>query len=212
METQIKVNDTRMHKVTIQKGMGYSQERVGDVLSIPVVEAKLVLVEDNKGGSTLLFNDKTMKPILISETEKIEEGKVWDGYEGKIVWAHKEHLENVGYMRLRKILALPEHFSPKHLQAIADGKMKDGDKVLVECKFSIETLKGREYEVKLNSLNHITLHKVEEKMGIPLSILEDMEFEFHKEEDRHDRINVAYHEGVRAFMRTIDQWFEQNVK
>ena len=27
-----------------------------------------------------------------------------------------------------KILALPEHFSPKHLQAIVDGKLKDGDK------------------------------------------------------------------------------------
>lgn len=33
-----------------------------------------------------------------------------------------------------KILALPEHFSPRHLQAIVDGKLKDGDKVLLEVE------------------------------------------------------------------------------
>src|SRR3972149_2891570 len=57
-----------------------------------------------------------------------------------------------------KILALPEHFSPKHLQAIVDGKM------LVECDKMWNEIDGEYKVIKLNQSNHITLHKIEEKM------------------------------------------------
>lgn len=126
-----------------------------------------------------------------------------------------------------KILTLPEHFSPKYLQDIVDGKMKNADKVLIECEnfkvcslgphntsnYACASVAGRMYNnckcenlkencttIKLNSSNHITLHNIEKKM-------------YTKEE-----VILAYEAGV------IDGsdpdckntnsiiWFEQNVK
>ncbi len=87
--------------------------------------------------------------------------------------------------KISKIMAIPEHFSPKQLQLIVDGKLKDGDKVLVECVKSKhpnfdapfiepeiynENEKTRFYFINLSSSNHITLHKLEEKM-VPLSLV-----------------------------------------
>lgn len=127
------------------------------------------------------------KPILISKLEEIEVGDWYYCKEEEVVL--QADYEPKGE-DIYKVLALPEHFSPKHLQDIVDGKLKEG-KVVVECEESIcicgekenhhinhdESLLHRPieevlcnecgkfflpYQIKLNP--HITLYEVEEKM------------------------------------------------
>jgi len=109
-----------------------------------VCRGKLVLVEKDAESNSLLtkssigyiskregdiiYDPKGLDPIIISETEEIEVGdKVYDDL-------HKEQRDhyNKNKKRFFKVLSLPEHFSDKHLQAIVDGKLKQG-KVLVKC-------------------------------------------------------------------------------
>jgi len=214
MKTQIKVTDTRMHKITIP-----SKKREGVscvVEEVPVVEAELVLVQTNelpkKGefyvetaeqdyksygfalqdvrvGSTLRF----LKLILISKTEKIEVGEMAYAQLSKQIFENvNPHLPTGDKV---KILALPEHFSPKHLQAIVDGKMKEGDKVLVQCESEWDDFREENNDfIKLNSSNHITLYKKEEKM-------------YTREEVR--KILRFYVGGI---LPHTEEWFEQNVK
>lgn len=110
----------------------------------------------NKNGQLLHTTTSTpeklvaVKGIIISETEEIEIGDYfvkwkWEDAKPYIHLANKSNEsmwntnsryydsdEYTSY-KAKKILALPEHFSDKHLQAIADGKMRDGDEVLVKC-------------------------------------------------------------------------------
>lgn len=116
---------------------------------------------------------KLVKPIIISETEKIESGDWVLGGPGDE--AHNEIWQWDGDSYIsdedNKILALPEHFSPQQLQDIVDCKSKEGDKVLVECESKLiephkdqyGDLRKNKFEslIKLNSQYHITLHKVE---------------------------------------------------
>lgn len=111
-----------------------------------------------------------------------------------------------------KILALPEHFSPQQLQDIVDGKLKEGQKILLECEdvgdckeYDTDnnycTCKDgcKDLQIKLNP--HITIYPpVEEKM-------------YTREEVK----NIALKAYERGFIRPIyekhfDIWFEQNVK
>lgn len=218
---QIKVTDTRMHKywhiTDLNKpgrtDMGYTERR----REVPVVEAKLVLIT---GGKLRVpdssEHDRMVTPILISETEKIEVGDIYAMFiDDK--WELMEPCHDEREARrcnelspikevCRKVLVLPEHFSPEHLQAIVDGKMKDGDKVLVECAVNDAMslldisdnfpLKHPKY-IKLNSSNHITLHKVEEKM-------------YTREEMKTLMRMLAFRFHVKR--EEFDQWFEQNVK
>ncbi len=168
-----------------------------------------------------------LDPIIISETQQIEVGDwVYGGNKPSIIQvrddSHLQYLlrasEAYPQYKFFVVLTLPEHFSPKHLQAIVDGKMKDGDKVLVECEedFSAECIesgkcnckgnndkctKTYDYKIKLNSSNHITLHKVEQQKYT----LEEMK-----------RIcwnlvsgNPNTYEGT---WTSLCKWFEQNVK
>lgn len=209
---QIKVIHTKMHKIPQFNRRG-EQDMVSN---IPVAEAKLVLVECKPEEALLVKPQEHWmlasfalttngypslwikyprgifwKPILISETEKIEIGDkaLCDGRDN-INQAPKYTIETIERIEndwiftkeqpdigqnpdwTKKILALPEHFSPKHLQAIVDGKMKDGDKVLVECEQKeIDCPDGIEgcevfhfnHIIKLNSSNHITFHKIDIK-------------------------------------------------
>jgi len=69
------------------------------------------------------------KPLIISETEDIGVGDyITDKYR-IFQW-----LDDCSLLGRHKILALPEHFSPKHLQAIIDSKLKDGDSVFIKCE------------------------------------------------------------------------------
>ena len=122
-----------------------------------VCKGKLVLLNENRKphGSQLCYeiNNKipfiydgrdnylhtVIKPIIISETEEIETGDKVLMEDGKIKTngvdvGIKYRIKSAPYNK--KILALPEQFSPEQLQDIVDGKIKDGDKVYVECRFN----------------------------------------------------------------------------
>lgn len=61
-----------------------------------------------------------------------------------------------------KILALPEHFSSKHLQSIIDGKLKENDEVYVECEYNklYPMVQNYNIQIKLNKESNVTLHKI----------------------------------------------------
>lgn len=207
---QIKVEHTRTHRVIIPSGL--STPVYEDKL---VTDAELVLVEPieqelhTKANYLVVVNGWTYKPILISRTEKI--GFMdWYFKDGEIrLWqgVMPEYHKLNGF----KVLALPEHFSPKHLQAIVDGKLKEG-KVLVECALFVTDEKDeatnldinlKAYRIKLNSSNNITLYKAEEKM--------------YTEEERNKAIWSAISTMVRSDQfdgsyTSARRWFEQNVK
>ncbi len=151
---QSKVKETRMqlfsNSLSSSGKLTFQEER-------PVAEGKLVLVEckfyegllalTNGVYATSVpavskhgFNPATriFKPIIISETERIESNKGTTKGDWAYNGMYKKLFQMVGDVTEYdfKVLVLPEQFSPKHLQAIVDGKMKDGDKVLVECGVS----------------------------------------------------------------------------
>lgn len=192
---QIRVANERMQEVDHVTRHGGKCK-----IKVPVVEAKLVLVEmkpkvgegyfikedgsfwhNNEIRQILIDNLKKtgpntqyFQPILISETEvPSEEGEgesaVYNSVNHLLI--HKPTLI-LGKGVDKKVLALPEHFSPDILQQIVNGTIKDGDGVLVECEQDeryvdpecpIAVGGGWSYRIKLNSESHITLHKFEEK-------------------------------------------------
>lgn len=206
--------------------------------TIPVAEAKLVLVPIERGRMMYLThhsdgeiefniqpNDdafvkstshgitiQPFKPILISETEEIE-----------AIFAHGQiHKPDPSYRAItnsaKKILALPEHFSPEQLQMIVDGRLKDGDKVLVECEKYYYSKKSEvgghdhnyfSYQIKLNSSNHITLHKVEERMYTR----EEVSALTHKLLTEHNNSlpDVYSQMDKEELDEYHKEWFEQNV-
>lgn len=205
-----------MHVVTIRNHNDFDSHT-----EVPVAEGKLVLVECDQTDSILYGEDKPWgltkdinvdpigltfwKPIIISETEKIEVGD-WiltqenefkqihriDKSEDKLqlpYWLYTTdcHFHHCGrnVKTCKKVLALPEHFSLKHLQAIVDGKMKGGDKVLVECEYNrgnyshhsqdlmkVAVYKNDYWFIKLNPSNYITLHKMEQGMYTEEQVIE----------------------------------------
>lgn len=286
---QIKVNATRMHITKQSSTHGPIQGMlIGHAFRVPVAEGKLVLVEgktnnlDLPVNGEIMINSRMMKPTIISETEKIEVGdwvfvndlphdppsifKALKIEQGHLSVHSKVWISDKDYIVLvlcKKVIALPEHFSPKHLQAIVDGKIKDGDKVLVECEKNIKynkiwwceehkpvkyknlsnviptsiyqegDSKGLHYKVhialptgemkvnldeieieennqmiiKLNQSNHITLHKVEEKM-LPMNKVKiACERAFH---------GIIVFPGdttlFSEWWKEHQKWFEQNVK
>jgi len=134
-------------------------------------------------NTTLLeyLNTALIQPIIVSDDEPIQIGEITPYL---ITWKNgiKELVNtnnSISDLRIeysKKVLALPEHFSPKHLQAIVDGKIKDGDEVLVECEEMVSIplehlLTGSDVEIeakkhpfnviKLNQSNHIKLFRVD---------------------------------------------------
>lgn len=181
-----------------------------------ITKGKLVLVESHSKTLSVFDNSTKsfVKPIIISETEKIEVGDLYY-WNGLIIKDH-EVPTTESTMRSKdfhkgafKILALPEHFSPEQLQMIVDGKLKDGEKVLVECKIHDKWLKenppfdnnkGKEYyQIKLNP--HIALHKVEESI---IDKLKSIKPDYDKAE--------SYQHGFHDAVEVMIKWFEQNVK
>jgi hypothetical protein len=137
-----------------------------------ICRGKLVLIsieKDPKEIGITIFG-VCYKPIIISEAEAIEDGDF--GFDslsreiievsGKALYFNERRTNDTDFW---KILALPEHFSPEQLEDIVNGKLKDGDEVLVECEnkyfepdSSIHSNRGWEVlAVKLNQSNHITM-------------------------------------------------------
>jgi translation initiation factor IF-1 len=218
MEKQIKVEHTKQHSRPVVTESKMRKD-------IPVVEGKLVLVECNSTdalfnkylGDPLVIHDrqyaagrKFYKPIIISETEKIEVGDWYYDERNKLIkqltYQDLMIVPECGYF---KILALPEHSSPEQLQTIVDGKLKDGDKVLVECEKQEQTHLFVGFSkphpiidvIKLNSSNHITLHKVEEKMYTKVEVLNIL-----KNWEKERKTAYSY-----ADVYGLEKWFKQNL-
>lgn len=240
----IKVKDTKLYKTHP------SWESKTFPFEIPVVEGKLILLKipnteainglsirkDN--GTLMLYpiseedhrQAQYLKPIIISETEKIEVGDKFlinntihscTGYDGLKVISNDEstYCHSHG---ICKILALPNHFSPEQLQMIVDSKLKKGDKVLVECDNTIikDKISGLPYVgekwdyiidyyfIRLNSANHIILHKSEEKMFSVEKVKEILYPIWHKANSGHGDAPIDSEYSIKVF----NDWFEQNVK
>ena len=115
-------------------------------------------------------HDKTefAKPIIISDIEKVEVGdSVKNSYQ-EIVDYTKE-IENI-YGKydscFKKIIALPENFSPELLKDIANGKIEEGQKIFIECEKTLENdtiddntkyIEFSENIIKLNKEGHINI-------------------------------------------------------
>lgn len=130
---------------------------------------------------------KGYEPIIISETEKIEVGDYFIGGTMNLGFDNIEQCkkkndfleiirdkDGFAHTFWKKILVLPENFSQEQLQMIVEGRLKDGDEVLVECEEVCPHYNGKHigrdcscksgfvYIIKLNSQNQISLQKVEE--------------------------------------------------
>jgi hypothetical protein len=125
-----------------------------------VCRGKLVLIDSKFPliGTSNLFK----QPIIISETEEVEVGDE-TLIDGKIYGIKEEDYHYK--MGMTKIFALPENFSPKHLQAIVDGKLKNGDEVLVECvAYPPKQMIGVSlYAIKFDFNSHIKLFPVKKE-------------------------------------------------
>lgn len=172
---QIKVKNTKIH-VVIPPGSSMYHD-------ITVVEAKLVLVPA-KEDALLTFNQyrgeyyiipnkgdrlkmpcSYLKPILISETEYCVGGQ--DKY-----LDNQNTICNLPYASTlattdtgKKILALPEHFTSEQLNMIVEGKLKDGDKVYVECIYKgdyDEYLGHGDKDARIKS--PLSIYPIEEKL------------------------------------------------
>lgn len=111
-----------------------------------VTDVELVFVPTNEfesyEGIITLVTDKGkqyFKPILISDTEKIEVGDLVFNSNGSIKIHNIEDqieadfVNNINNKDVFKILALPENFNPKHLKMMESGELKEG-KYSVECE------------------------------------------------------------------------------
>lgn len=109
--------------------------------------------------------DTDLKPIIISETERIEPLDLYfDSFRNKIMKASIAHVSRETEF---KILVTPKQFSLFHIRAIASGKFQDGDDTLVEC-VGVGEWFGAKFivahsEVKVNRDQEVTLYKVEKK-------------------------------------------------
>jgi hypothetical protein len=155
-------------------------------IDVQVTDAELVLVEckrhpmegelyrcDHEKSGVRMFwvgqntyGGATINPIFISKTEKIEVGDwVYDRAGHQKVYIKEFDALAVDGGNCSdwcvKILALPDHFSPKQLQDIVDGKLKDG-KYLLECDPLFESLFNGVNPPAFIKLNpHIIIHPVE---------------------------------------------------
>jgi hypothetical protein len=143
-----------------------------------------------------------IKPIIISETEEIEINDIIyhpHFNAGNLIKVTTETEVDAVSSEGYKAIGLPEQLSSEHLQAIVDGKLKDGDEVYVECCEIIPALDGtttKEKFIAHNGLNHITLHKVEQKTYTKEDVIRILNL-FNVQEINEDKWN------------TIEEWFEK---
>lgn len=184
MNTQIKVKETKI----FEDELAHEDVLVVEAKLVLVpckVEDKPILFRNSQGKFSLGIKEPVSmwNPLLVSETEKIYDGD-WrirldvqsTDYEflirchipssNIIKEVHRDNIEREIYKRpFYKVLALPKHFSLQQLQMIVDGKLKDGDKVLIECYNScpcqLDRCENLIYSIKLNSSNHITLYRID---------------------------------------------------
>ena len=205
-----------MYQAKVKNTQKYSDSQGEHI----VCKGKLVLIRKKipQGGKipkpdgvNRIYDDNyQLDPIIISETEEIIEGDkaLYKDSFGYLIFTLKtkdadrywweegscSRVENEVY----KILALPEHFSDKHLQAIVDGKVKEG-KVLVKCFLYGEKLIGaddpkyKDYKIYLNQQNHITLFPAKQSLEKLISK--------YKRDEHEDWVELKYYD----FNKIIDE-------
>lgn len=163
MKTQdcIKVKD-----VKIQDGVPVKE---GIFILIPIDQKK-----DPMGSGAPNY-------FVVSETENIEVGDyVYNQSNGNIfktdnvLQSNNCNHNEIG-KPFKKILILPENFSPEIIEDIVNGKLKNGEKVLIRCEAmpnefdnpmsnpeGVHNTEDSEYEIKLNEKNHISFYSIEE--------------------------------------------------
>lgn len=227
-----------------------------------ICEGKLALIRIGVFGgsgflvdnSHILINNTWYKPIIISESEEIEiKTKVWHN-ELNLIGEVVCFLETNSYssyfavtcggenfpdgqrlagIKLRRILAMPEHFSKEQLQMIVNGELKDGDKILLECGDEMipmedykkygEDCKNSFREIKLDSNNHVVI--LPNKSEIKVAVVGAGKPEIIKRTYTRDEHLFIYLEGVRAghddstsgeslsrSMMKQRTWFDKNIK
>lgn len=231
----IKVEHTKTHRIVNSKNNFPNGQTIDYGTQVLVTDAELVLVECKPKEAKLLIHNTTLhlyiykeehkeflwleeskyyKPILISRTEKIEEGD-WYYYNKLLIKCENIDLVNIVNVtkgKCFKILVLPEHFSPQQLQDIVDGKLKEG-KCLVECEVDGKMINKTfpasvrdRYFIKLNP--HITIYPVEEKMYTREEMIKNA-FNFYY--DMSNRMKVPFN-LISENRTNAEEWFEQNVK
>lgn len=117
---------------------------------------------------------KSARPVIISETETIENTKTVDaGLNGNWYYSSMyKYISRIGESLYDlKVLALPEHFSPAHLKEIINKSLKDGDIINIECAYDyhnesvtvMQDGKTPQSFIKLNKDYHIILHDIKQK-------------------------------------------------
>jgi len=239
----IKVRNIKNHTITYPDNNDGLPQMV--TMDVPVVEGKLLLIETHwEENKYLIFKKsdgrlflcepflginsdgdskgKCYKPIIISETENIESGdKWWMPFTGDII--HTKEDKDYGAFEPngmgKKVLVLPEQFSPEHMQAIVDGKMKNGDKVLVECEKvyhpnpedRVEHRYKWRYEVKLNSNYKTTLHRVEEEEKYTRDEVITFCYKYHNFIKAMEGNRTAP-EKFQITHMSSDEWFQKHIK
>lgn len=153
------------------------KENINYLYGTMVTEGKLILIENKKHPN--LFPTT----IIISETEKIEMDvtQTLNLISGVIFipnsFTHEGYFDLDGNCYIpehcKKVIALPENFSPEIIQDIVNGKLKNGDKVFVKCSMKDreewmgdsvngEPFMMEDYFIRLNRKNHIELFSKEE--------------------------------------------------
>ena len=187
MKYQPKVNKTRNysdkqgeHIVTEGKLLLLNPDIKGFMQDINKKQDFIEFYHDNDGPPDVTC----LKPIIISETEEIKKGDrfvKWNWKDAK-PYIHLADKSNESMWNLnsryydsdeydpykaKKILALPEHFSNEHLQAIVDGELKDGDEVFIRIQENFEgEMNGPiySYSIHLDQQNHITLFPAKQSL------------------------------------------------
>lgn len=189
-----------------------------------------------------------VSPVIISETEEIEAGDLFlckngsidklKGFNLNVIEDKKDLYKNntkecynihgekyiiFPESFIGKILSLPESFSPKHLKAIVDGKLKDGDKVIIECEAIPNEYDNpftnpegiwhpdSEFEIKLNEKNYITIHpKKEAKTFTEEEVIGIIQKLMHQVFEADEKI--VYSEKKIDFKLSPKKWFEEYVR
>ena len=94
------------------------------ITHIENIDSKIVTKGKLKGGMYI--------PIIISETEELNVGDLYYSNTFKLI--QQAMALPLAMKDAKKILALPEQLSPKILQDIVEGNLKDGDEVYLECE------------------------------------------------------------------------------
>jgi hypothetical protein len=153
------------------------------------------------------------KALIISETEEIEEGNNIYTFE-ESDFPNMSKCINLKRFNLgdpkawRKVLVLSEQFSPKHLQAIVDQKLKDGDEVYVECYKVLNTdiIKGKDFNNYILKPIKLFPVKKEEKLYTKEEVKVKF-LEFVKDCDYNEDLLCNY-EGD---YRDLDKWIKDNL-